>query len=82
MNDYEYDYDYEADLIDAAYEPPDSGYCANCGEESDAKVIDTGIGPYEYGDERAVDVRLETVSWCCEDELLKEPPEKGGKNEE
>ena len=76
MNDYIDGYPYEDDIADLAWEPPDSGYCACCGEEADAIVIDSGIGPYEYGDERAVDIRLDTVSKCCEDELLKEPPEQ------
>ena len=81
MNEY-FNPDYEPDYADLAWEPPDSGYCACCGEEADAKIIDEGIGVYEYGSAREVDVQLVTVSDCCEDELLKEPPEQESEDDE
>jgi len=50
-------------------------YCKYCKEECGTIEIDMGIGPHEYGSVRAADVRLETVSDCCEAEVLKEAPE-------
>ena len=55
----------EADVAEA----PDEGICSECGEECIPKVIDSGIGPYEYWGARGVDVRLEEVSPCCEAEM-------------
>jgi len=52
-------------------EGPEMGVCKECGEPCIPKTIDTGIGVYEYGDERAVDVALEEVSPCCEAEVVK-----------
>jgi len=71
-----YDSDgFEVTEADVA-EGPESGWCSECKEECEAKVIDNGIGVYEYGSERAVDVRLDTVSDCCEAEVLKEAPDE------
>ena len=71
-----YDNDgFEVTEADVA-EEPEGGWCANCKEECDAKIIDEGIGPYEYGDERGLDVSLLTVSDCCEAEVLKEAPDE------
>ena len=71
-----YDNDgFEVTEADVA-EEPEGGWCANCKEECDAKIIDNGIGVYEYGSERAVDIRLDTVSCCCEDEVLTEAPDE------
>ena len=77
MNNY-----YDDDIADLAWEAPPTGYCACCGEEAEGRTVDYGIGVYEYGSAREVDVRLEMVSDCCEDELLKEPPEEEDKDEE
>lgn len=63
---------------DCDYDPDDdrrSGYCAECGEECTATVIDEGIGAYEYWGAKGVDIRLVEVSPCCEAEVLDEPPE-------
>ena len=51
------------------------GWCAHCEEECGGRVVDFGIGVYEYGSSRERDVCLEEVSDCCEDEILKEEPE-------
>jgi len=51
------------------------GWCAHCEEECGGRVVDFGIGVYEYGSSRERDVCLEEVSDCCEDEILKEAPD-------
>jgi hypothetical protein len=53
-----------------------TGYCACCGKECTATVIDEGIGHYEYWGAKGVDIRLSEVSDCCEAEVLDEPPEE------
>ena len=42
------------------------GKCTDCGKECNVEVIDFGIGSYEYWGTKAVDIRLEAVSDCCE----------------
>lgn len=66
---------------DCDYDPdpyPDDGkhgYCASCGKECTAMIVDEGIGHYEYWGAKGVDVRLVEVSPCCEDVVLDRPPE-------
>jgi len=42
--------------------------CSDCGKESTAKVIDEGIGSYEYWGANYVDHDYVVVSECCEAE--------------
>lgn len=42
--------------------------CSDCSKESTAKVVDNGIGSYEYWGANCVDTQLEVVSECCEAE--------------
>ena len=56
----------ESDVADG----PKEGVCKSCGEECTAEIVDFGIGPYEYGSIRAVDVQLHEVSPCCEDDVI------------
>ena len=39
--------------------------CSECCEPCEAKVMDTGIGAYEYWGSKEVDSRKETLSTCC-----------------
>jgi len=41
-------------------------YCEVCKEECIAKIVDYGIGPYEYWGATGVDSDLHAVSDCCE----------------
>jgi hypothetical protein len=40
--------------------------CADCGKESTTKVVDEGIGPYEYCGAYFVNTDYQVVSVCCE----------------
>lgn len=40
--------------------------CSACGLAADFRQMDTGIGSYEFWGARGVDVRIETLSTCCE----------------
>lgn len=44
----------------------DSVFCGDCGQPCYPKQIDEGIGAYEYGGAPGVDIRIVTVSDCCE----------------
>lgn len=44
--------------------------CSECKKISHGKVVDEGIGPYEYQGMKGVDVNLCLVSECCEAPLL------------
>ena len=61
---------YDDDIADLAWEAGPTGFCKCCGEKCTGITVDFGIGPYEYGSIRSVDVRLEMVSDCCEDEIV------------
>ena len=66
-------YDYygeEIDPSDIERDERTQGVCSSCGEECTAVTEDHGIGVYEYGSERARDVRLSEVSPCCEGEVI------------
>lgn len=41
-------------------------YCGDCGRPCNTTTVDEGIGAYEYWGQKGVDVRLATVSTCCE----------------
>lgn len=45
--------------------------CTECELPCEAKVMDLGIGAYEYWGEKGVDSRPETVSTCCEARVVK-----------
>jgi hypothetical protein len=38
--------------------------------------VDFGIGSYEYWGAKGVDIRIEEVSSCCEEDWTDEPPEE------
>lgn len=64
---------------DDDYDPDDdrrTGYCAACGKECVAGIIDEGIGSYEFWGSKGVDIQLSEVSDCCEAKVLDEPPEE------
>lgn len=46
-----------------------SGICTECNEHCSTKVVDFGIGPYEYWGAQCNDVQLCLVSQCCEAEV-------------
>ena len=58
------------------------GVCKSCGEECTAEIVDFGIGPYEYGSIRAVDVQLSEVSPCCEDDVIDKEDYEVGQNDD
>lgn len=47
-------------------------WCTECGEECSIKVIDEGIGSYEFWGARGIHVDKRTVSSCCEAEVTTE----------
>jgi len=61
---------------------PKEGVCKSCGEECTAEIVDFGIGPYEYGSIRAVDVQLQEVSPCCEDDVIDKEDYEVGRNDD
>jgi hypothetical protein len=69
-NDYDDCDDYEHDEHDEFI----SGWCSECGKECDGKVIDDGIGPYEFWGSKYVDHDYKVVSSCCEGEVLEYDP--------
>lgn len=47
-------------------DPEDERYCSVCGaKDPEYKIIDEGIGPYEFWGSRGNDVRLTTGTACC-----------------
>ena len=46
------------------------GTCANCGFECEVRVIDVGVGHYEYWGATGWDSKLVVVSSCCEDDVF------------
>lgn len=46
--------------------------CAECKKPCVPRVVDLGIGPYEYWGSKCVDRRPALVSDCCEAEVLDE----------
>lgn len=42
------------------------GICSACKEPCTVKIIDNGIGSYEYWGAKGRDIQLEAVSDCCE----------------
>ncbi len=63
-------YGEEVDPSDIEYDERTQGVCKSCGEECTAVTEDHGIGPYEYGSIRAVDVRLVEESPCCGEDVI------------
>ena len=63
-------YGEEVDPSDIEYDERTQGICASCGEECTAITEDHGIGPYEYGSIRPVDIRLVEESPCCGEEVI------------
>jgi len=51
--------------------------CEVCYHECETKEEDQGIGPYEYGSENAVDVKMVEVSACCESDFRLVDEEEG-----
>ena len=45
-------------------------YCKECGSVSTTKVIDEGIGWYDWGDMRSKQELLTVVTDCCEGEAF------------
>lgn len=45
------------------------GLCSHCQEEAAAKVVDIGVGNYEYWGSKGVHTCLVVVSDCCEEEI-------------
>ena len=41
-------------------------YCGECGQECAYRVIDEGIGPYEFWGQKCVDHSYVVVSNCCD----------------
>lgn len=51
----------------------DAYRCAGCGKEidpNDGKMVDFGIGEYEFWGTRCIDIRWNYVSPCCEADIL------------
>ena len=46
------------------------GYCSCCGQECEVKVVDNGIGSYEFWGAKGYDSRPEAVSECCEADVF------------
>ena len=51
---------------------PEGGICTACGEECGGKVLDEGIGSYEYWGAKGVHHDYRTVSDCCEEDIAEE----------
>lgn len=47
------------------------GICESCGEACTARVVDMGIGAYEYWGAREVHHDYQVVSPCCDAEVVK-----------
>ena len=65
-------YGEEVTRSDIEYDERLRGICMECGEEVTAITVDYGIGVYEYGSAREVDVKLAQVSPCCEADVVDE----------
>jgi hypothetical protein len=50
-------------------------WCCSCKEECQVIEVDFGIGAYEYWGAKGVDIQIEEVSSCCEEDWTDEPPE-------
>lgn len=50
--------------------------CTECGEECRGRVVDQGIGSYEFWGQRGVDSRKVFVSSCCEAEMTTDDGEE------
>lgn len=46
------------------------GICSDCGNACTAKMVDMGIGPYEFWGDRGVHTDWQAVSPCCEAEIV------------
>lgn len=46
-----------------------TGICTECGQQATGKVMDFGIGPYEFWGAPGNDVQLALVSICCEADM-------------
>ncbi|RLA58349.1 MAG: hypothetical protein DRQ89_15475, partial [Epsilonproteobacteria bacterium] len=44
-------------------------WCGTCGKECDARIVDEGIGHYEFWGRKGIDTRLCLVSDCCDTEM-------------
>ena len=56
--------------LDAEYDGCCNPACSECGEPCTPKVVDIGIGPYEFQGQKGNDVRLTWASDCCEAEIV------------
>lgn len=63
------DFHDEYDEFDSVF-----GWCSECGKECEGKVIDDGIGTYEFWGSKCVDNDYKVVSDCCEGEVLEYNP--------
>jgi len=44
-------------------------FCFNCGKECSTKVVNEGIGVYEFQGQKGNDKQLSVVSDCCDDDV-------------
>lgn len=51
-------------------------YCSECSEPCGVKLVDIGIGPYEFWGSRCNDVEWVELSTCCEGQVLSYRPTK------
>jgi hypothetical protein len=49
--------------------------CTGCDQPCKAKIIDAGIGEYEFWGQKGTDVNKQTVSACCEEAIETEDGE-------
>ena len=47
-------------------------YCSYCKQECDVEEVDEGIGAYEYWGATGFHHNWQTVSECCEEDVLEE----------
>lgn len=50
-----------------------AAYCAHCGKECEVKIVDVGIGAYEYQGAPGVQSIPVPVSACCEETVYFDP---------
>ena len=47
-------------------------FCSACRKPCEVKLVDDGIGPYEFWGMKGTDTRMVAVSDCCEYDLMHE----------
>ena len=58
-------------FISRITDDPDTSYCDSCGEENPHfKIVDEGIGAYEFWGARGTDVDLQVATECCESGIV------------